>query len=401
MRGELNIRNEYRNAMSRAGLDTTAPSTPGTASSMRTNPPSYQRMHSNESNKGNDSKDNGRISDWLEQPSPVLLAPGSATAAKCANVSNRFRRASNPALNKHQAKLVSRQGATKPLLPRCYRHPPSSQSRHNIGNASLPPLPPMHVNSRSLDGLLDSKEAAPWPSQKGPSANATAEGLKQNSRTKVSEAKDSISRNDNCSGSKDAIRNATSRRSRSLDDLLDDEDDDQLLLGVTDTQSLENILENAGSKIDSSNSLRFSVSPNSSEKMCENEVLIVENSLLLPSEPYTGNESTLNDSGIQCDAPACGKTSDNSSLEDDTISNTISITSSTSDSKPNKTFLNKYIKKVKNMIKKWGEALQEFQQQQVWKELYGVVWLSWIILILNNRYGIICILSVYRHKATC
>lgn len=66
MRGELNIRNEYRNALNRAGLDITAPSTPGTASSMRTNPPSYQRMHSNDSNKGNDSKDgasNGRISD--------------------------------------------------------------------------------------------------------------------------------------------------------------------------------------------------------------------------------------------------------------------------------------------------------------------------------------------------
>lgn len=65
MRGELNIRNEYR-ALGRAS-DITAPSTPGTASSLRTNPPSYQRMHSNDSNKGNDSKDvtngNGRMSD--------------------------------------------------------------------------------------------------------------------------------------------------------------------------------------------------------------------------------------------------------------------------------------------------------------------------------------------------
>lgn len=63
MRGELNIRNEYRNALK---IDATAPSTPGTASSMRTNPPNYQRMHSNDSGKGNDSKDgvsNGRISD--------------------------------------------------------------------------------------------------------------------------------------------------------------------------------------------------------------------------------------------------------------------------------------------------------------------------------------------------
>jgi len=62
MRGELNIRNEYR-GLNRAGADlTTAPSTPGTASSMRVNPPSYQRMHSSDSSKGNDTKD-GRTSD--------------------------------------------------------------------------------------------------------------------------------------------------------------------------------------------------------------------------------------------------------------------------------------------------------------------------------------------------
>lgn len=44
MRGELNIRNR--------GFD--IPSTPGTASSIRTNPPNYQRMHSNDSTKGVD-----------------------------------------------------------------------------------------------------------------------------------------------------------------------------------------------------------------------------------------------------------------------------------------------------------------------------------------------------------
>lgn len=60
MRGELNIRNDFRGALNRGILDITAPSTPGTASSIRTNPPSYQRMHSNDSNK--DLKD-GRISD--------------------------------------------------------------------------------------------------------------------------------------------------------------------------------------------------------------------------------------------------------------------------------------------------------------------------------------------------
>lgn len=64
MRGELNIRNvDTRTGLGR-GIDLTAPSTPGTASSMRTNPPSYQRMHSNDSNKDlKDGINNGRISD--------------------------------------------------------------------------------------------------------------------------------------------------------------------------------------------------------------------------------------------------------------------------------------------------------------------------------------------------
>ncbi|XP_070496571.1 NAD(+) hydrolase sarm1-like isoform X1 [Chironomus tepperi] len=64
MRGELNIRNvDTRTGLGR-GIDLTAPSTPGTASSMRTNPPSYQRMHSNDSNKDlKDGMNNGRISD--------------------------------------------------------------------------------------------------------------------------------------------------------------------------------------------------------------------------------------------------------------------------------------------------------------------------------------------------
>jgi hypothetical protein len=45
-------------------LDITAPSTPGTASSIRTQPPVYQRMHSNDSNKDlKDGTSNGRISD--------------------------------------------------------------------------------------------------------------------------------------------------------------------------------------------------------------------------------------------------------------------------------------------------------------------------------------------------
>lgn len=59
MRGEITRLDGFQNrsaALHNRG-DTT-PSTPGTASSTRTNPPIYQRMHSNDSSKGSD-KDNG------------------------------------------------------------------------------------------------------------------------------------------------------------------------------------------------------------------------------------------------------------------------------------------------------------------------------------------------------
>lgn len=58
MRGELNIRNDGYRCVGRA-LDITAPSTPGTASATRQNPPVYQRMHSNDSGKGSEKDANG------------------------------------------------------------------------------------------------------------------------------------------------------------------------------------------------------------------------------------------------------------------------------------------------------------------------------------------------------
>ncbi|XP_055688007.1 NAD(+) hydrolase sarm1 isoform X5 [Lutzomyia longipalpis] len=57
MRGELNMKSDgFRGPLRGDGT----PSTPSTASTTRQNPPIYQRMHSNDSNKGGD---NGRISD--------------------------------------------------------------------------------------------------------------------------------------------------------------------------------------------------------------------------------------------------------------------------------------------------------------------------------------------------
>lgn len=181
----------------------------------------------------------------------------------------------------------------------------------------------------------------------------TAEGLNNNSNNKNNENRSMTESTNQSDGNvKDTIKNTTNRRSKSLDDLLDD---DQMIIleDEREVQSMENILEKAGCEVASNESLRCSLSPISTEKVCENEVMMVDNSMLIHTEPDDRDVSN-NDSGIQCDPSDTPKLlSDNSSLDDDAVSNTISITSSTaSDKKPGKTFLNKYVKKVKNLMKK-------------------------------------------------
>jgi hypothetical protein len=287
--------------------------------------------------------------------------PGNAAAAKkYLNVSNRFRRASNPALNKqYQLTPAQRQnGTASPLRQHNQlRHPPASRYRHHIGNSALPPLPPMSTNARSvsLDGLLDStkSEASQWQEHATSGTNKAAEGL-TSSKNNCENISMTDSINQSNSNNKDAIRNTTNRRSKSLDDLLDDDDSLLIIEDGRETQSMENILENSDCKKASNESIEYSVSPVPSEKMCEKEVLVVENAILMPKE---SEDASRNDSGIHCDSNDSLATpklnSDNNSLDDDTISNSISISSSTnSDKKSGKALINKYVKKVKNFIKK-------------------------------------------------
>lgn len=60
MRGEGNIQRMF-------GRSEGTPNTPSTASTIRSHPPNYQRMHSNESGKSSDKdisgSGNGRLSD--------------------------------------------------------------------------------------------------------------------------------------------------------------------------------------------------------------------------------------------------------------------------------------------------------------------------------------------------
>lgn len=166
------------------------------------------------------------------------------------------------------------------------------------------------------------------------SANLAAEGLYNKTNNEKKPMTESLNQSN-----VDSVAKRKNRRSKSLDDLLDDQmtivEDDR------ETQSMENILESAGSKADI-----CSVTPVSSEKLCENEVMIVDSSMTIQTD-----DDSQNDSGVGNDIPV--RQSDNSSIDEDTISNTISLASSTaSDKKSGKSFLNKYVKKVKNLMKK-------------------------------------------------
>lgn len=171
-----------------------------------------------------------------------------------------------------------------------------------------------------------------------------AEGLNKSNNSE----KKPLIESRNQSDSKDSIKSTTNRRSKSLDDLLDD---DNLLIveDERETQSMENILEKADPKLASNESITISASPDV-EKMCESEILLVDSSMPMSDECEVEND----DSGIHS-MDANKLNSEAGSFDDDTISNTISLTSSTAsaDKKSSgKTFLNKYMKKVKSLIKK-------------------------------------------------
>lgn len=202
----------------------------------------------------------------------------------------------------------------------------------------MPPLPPNTLNTRShsLDGLLDTTDGckSQWSNNV-----STVEGLNEKipSSSLLSPNKSSQQLK---TDSKESIRTTKNRRSKSLDDLIDE---DYLIEDDRETQSMENIASN-----ESLAQHVAAVSPVPSEKMCENEVITVDNSLSPNKRVSLEDDPHQDDSGIQSDIKLQSDTSD-----EDAISNTISLTSSTaSERKSGKAFLNKYVKKVKNLIKK-------------------------------------------------
>lgn len=207
-------------------------------------------------------------------------------------------------------------------------------SAAGITSAQRPPLPPQISNrSQSLDGLLDTNEVV---QPAGKSSINEVEGASV--RTRKHDKVDSI--------------NKSKRKSKSLEDLLDERDEHRLSTNQPDecTKSLENIVDEQTSKATSK--------PNEYQQFMANNV-----NALKKSENVGDSQESIVRAPSPIEQPRENETitvenslrSDTSSLYDDSssvYSRQDSTTSSKDSEKKNKTFLNKYVKKVKSLMKK-------------------------------------------------
>lgn len=184
--------------------------------------------------------------------------------------------------------------------------------------------------------------------------NATGEG------TNPDNSADEYTETNDLNKSSESVKK-DHRRSRSLDNLIDSMSNesstslDNVDMCGGDSKSMENILRNNDdSCIDKSDG-------SFTEKPCEKEVITIDNSINLTNfnQPNSLEEQSQNDSGIQC----CSSDNDESFVHkelqandnntDDNVSMSISTASSDQkDEKNKKKFLDKYVKKVRKLMKK-------------------------------------------------
>lgn len=216
-----------------------------------------------------------------------------------------------------------------------------------------PPLPPNNIGKRSqsLDGLLDTANNTCSTN------NINTEGASDDSPNSLTQPDNQISSDTTDSVTQTPARNH--RRSRSLEDLIDERDEihsnyeshsksmDSSIdtLSMTTEPSTElikddvtTISEPIGKADTSSIGSASSLNPSQTEKPCGCETITVENTVPQPNETDTSVASVT-------------------MIDDDRVSNLTaysrqgSTTSKDSDNKK-KTFLNRYVKKVKSFIKK-------------------------------------------------
>lgn len=141
MRGEINARTD--GVLGRLAKGDMTPGTPSNPSLVR-QPPSYQRMHSNDSGSGKSSDKDTGLRDWLDGP-PASVNPSPLP---------RFYKSSSPSRNwimtPHNRRgsglppqYPARRGSNTPISPLAAKSSPTPPNR-----------------SRSLDGLLDAEPAA-------------------------------------------------------------------------------------------------------------------------------------------------------------------------------------------------------------------------------------------------
>ena len=186
------------------------------------------------------------------------------------------------------------------------------------GLSHRPPLPP-NINNRSHS--LDVLDTTDKSSNDDDNAQSKTSKHLKNSNKNKSEHPSPPELTQN----KESTVKASNRRSRSLDDLLDDTENSLICVEEDDhTRSMENM----------------------PELPCEHEVITVNNSMQMSDQENSVND----DSGIQC--CSFDESAENADNED-SRSNSVSIASSDlKDERKPKTFLNKYVKKVKSFIKK-------------------------------------------------
>lgn len=251
------------------------------------------------------------------------------------------------------------------------RSPSGVRRSSAAGIIQRPPLPPsISTRSHSLDGLLDAA-ANITTSTNTPNApivySNEAEGasditLTNNSLTPINGSADTVV--DSAHLSTNGNNNNSSRRSRSLEDLLDERDLNEIAnLQTSDTEryterskSMEHLVDDdENAKNDTTNNC--SPKDNQDSFSYKDVVSIGSASSLTPTigggELPRGSDSITIDSAIVC------QTKTSSIDGDDTISSNSASTysrqgstTSSKDSEKKKTFLNRYVKKVKSFIKK-------------------------------------------------
>lgn len=160
MRGEINARVD--GVLGRLAKGDMTPGTPSNPSLVR-QPPSYQRMHSNDSGsgKGSDKEMNG-LRDWLDGPPASVVVSNNNNNNNTNNPTPlpRFYKSSSPSRNWIMTPHTN-------ITTNNKYHPRGLPPQYPIRRGSNTPISPLAAKpsqtpnrSRSLDGLLDSEPAA-------------------------------------------------------------------------------------------------------------------------------------------------------------------------------------------------------------------------------------------------